>query len=72
MSLFDDYEAEIQVAKDFPFGVPSPVWHSANGDIEVGKMTSKHIKNCMNIVGEDDPWYGYFKNELERRRCCGG
>lgn len=69
MSLFDDYEAEVQFAKDFPFGVLGSIWHSSNGDVEVGKMTRRHIENCMNLVGEDDPWYLYFKKELERRRC---
>lgn len=62
--FFDDYGFEI----DFPFGVPGEYWKSKNGRIKVTEMTDAHIQNCMNIVGEDDEWYGYFVKELERRK----
>ena len=67
MSLFDDYEAEVAFARDYPFGVPCDVWKSKQGEIRVADMTDEHIKNCMRIVGEDDAWYAYFANELKRR-----
>ena len=66
MSLFDDM-ADYQFEVDFPFGIPGEVWHSKYGNIPVCEMTTRHIKNCMKIVGEDDGWYRVFQQELERR-----
>lgn len=68
MSLWDDYAAEAQFARDFPHGVPGRVWESADGPIAVEDMTTDHISNVMRCIGEDDPWYGVFKEELDRRR----
>ena len=68
MSLFDDYEAEVAFARDYPFGVPSGTWKSKQGEIAVKDMTERHIRNCMKIVGADDVWYSYFEKELERRK----
>ena len=67
MSQFDDYIADEQFSFDYPYGVPGRYWHCLDGDILVSEMSDNHIKNCMNLVGEDDPWYSYFKNELNRR-----
>ena len=67
MSLGDDYIADTQFEHDFPFGVPSDIWHSRHGDIKVSEMSTMHIKNCMNMVGEDDGWYAVFQKELKRR-----
>jgi len=72
MSLFDDYEAEIQFAKDYPFGVPCDTWKARSGAIKVSDMTESHIRNAMKIVGEDDAWYRYFAAELKRRAAKGG
>ena len=66
MSLFDDM-ADYQFEGYFPFGIPGEVWHSKYGNIPVREMTTRHIKNCMKIVGEDDEWYRVFQQELERR-----
>ena len=69
MSLWDDYKAEAQFAKDFPFGVPCSTWITKDGmEVKLSNMTEQHIKNCMKMVGEDDPWYAEFYMELKRRR----
>lgn len=68
MSLWDDYKAEMLFARDFPHGVPGDVWESADGPIKVEDMTTDHIWNCMRLIGEDDPWWGRFKQELDNRR----
>lgn len=67
MSLWNDYEADAAFENDFPFGLPNKHWHSKDGDILVTDMTDSHIRNCMKMVGEDDEWYSYFQQELERR-----
>ncbi len=68
MSLFDDYREEMQFSKDFPFGIPCKEWTMKGGNkISVKDMTTKHIMNCMNLVGIDDPWYSYFEKELKLR-----
>lgn len=54
-------------AMEYPHGVPCKIWTTTHGDIEVSKMSSQYIKNCMNLVGEDDPWYEYFEAELDSR-----
>ena len=69
MSLWDNYRAEAQFAKDFPFGVPCDTWITKDGtEIMLKDMTAQHIKNCMRMVGEDDPWYAEFFKELKRRK----
>jgi hypothetical protein len=72
MSLWADYEAEAQFARDYPFGLLNKYWHSKDGDILVSEMSEKHIRNCMKIVGKDDAWYSYFQQELERRCAYNG
>ena len=68
MSLWNDYKWDAYFAKDFPFDVPCDTWVTKDGSkIKVQDMTEKHIRNCMRMVGEDDPWYGHFYNELKRR-----
>jgi len=68
MSLYDDYRADIQFSRDFPFGMPSDTWTTKDGiKIKLADMTEKHIKNCMKLVGEDDDWYWKFEEELKRR-----
>lgn len=68
MSLFDDYMIDCQFAADFPHGVPGKYWTTRCGtEIEVTKMTENHIRNCMRKIGEDDPWYAEFREELKRR-----
>ena len=68
MSLWDDYYADYQFAKDFPFDVPCDTWVTRDGrKIKLKDMTDQHIKNCMKMVGEDDPWYSHFAKELKRR-----
>lgn len=69
MSLWDDYKADMQFEHDFPFGVPTDTWITKDGTkIKLTDMTEQHIKNCMNIVGEDDAWYDHFQKELDRRQ----
>ena len=68
MSLWDDYEADAIFAKDFPHGVPCDTWVTKGGEkVKIKDMTTQHICNCMRVVGEDDPWYGRFAQEISRR-----
>lgn len=69
MSLWDDYEAEIQFYSDFPYDVPGDYWCIKDGTkIKLSDMSESHIRNCMNMVGEDDGWYARFEQELDRRK----
>lgn len=69
MSLWDDYEAEIQFYRDFPYDVPSDYWCTKDGaKIKLSDMSESHIRNCINMVGEDDGWYARFEQELDRRK----
>ena len=68
MSLWDDYEVDAVFANDFPHGVPCDTWITKDGKkVKVQDMTTQHICNCMRVVGEDDPWYGRFAQEIRRR-----
>ena len=70
-SLYDDFLADYQFERDFPFGIPNeqnPIWVTSNGEeIPIKAMTTFHIMNCMKIVGEDDMWYHIFQKELDDR-----
>lgn len=68
MSQWDDYNADSQFAHDFPYDIPNEYWCMNNGKILVKDMSTKHIKNCMAIVGADDKWYNYFQQELNSRK----
>lgn len=68
MSLWSDYKAETYFKHHYPFGLPNKYWRGERGKILVTDMTEQYIKNCMRIVGEDDDWYWYFKEELQRRK----
>lgn len=69
MSLWDEYDAEMQFYRDFPYDVPSDYWRTKDGTkIKVSDMSESHIRNCMRMVGEDDGWYARFEKELERRK----
>lgn len=68
MSLWNDYEADAAFEHDYPFGVLGEYWHGRDGEYRVSEMTEQHIRNCMRIVGEDDPWFSCFQEELERRK----
>lgn len=68
MSLYEDYRIDCQFAADFPHGVPGKYWTTRDGtEIPVKEMTETHIRNCMRKIGEDDPWYAEFREELKRR-----
>lgn len=68
ISMYDEFIADCLFERDFPFGLPEKYWTTAQGErIQVTDMTSQHILNCMRVVGEDDPWYAYFRKELDRR-----
>lgn len=69
MSLGSEYLDEYAFDRDFPFGMPSDEWTKRDGSkVKLADMTEAHIRNCMRIVGEDDPWCGRFFEELERRK----
>lgn len=69
MDKFDELHINAQIGKDFPYGIPGEIWCTKEGkELYVTKMTEKHIKNCMHMVGSKDPWFAYFKMELERRK----
>lgn len=68
MSLWDDYKADMYFTRDFPFGVPGDTWTTKDGRrVKLTNMTDQHIQNCMNLVGEGDPWYHHFEEEMHRR-----
>ena len=66
MSLYDDFDGCFE--RVHPFGIPGDVWKSKNGPIKVSDMSEQHIAHCMEVVGEDDAWYGRFLKELKRRK----
>ena len=69
MSLYSDFSADYQFERDYPFGLPSDYWTTKTGQkIRITEMTNLHILNCMNLVGQDDAWYGTFVKELKRRK----
>lgn len=71
MSLGLEYLADCAFERDFPFGVPNPtnpIWTTkTKKKIPVKNMTMQHIWCCMDLVGEDDLWYGVFAAEIKRR-----
>ncbi len=67
MSYGREYLSDHAFERDYPFGLPNDYWPSKNGKIALKNMTENHIRNCMRLVGEDDPWYGRFQKELARR-----
>lgn len=69
MSYGNELLADYAFESEYPFGVASDVWTTKDGrQIAVKDMTTQHILNCMEIVGEDDEWYFVFVSELRKRR----
>ncbi len=71
MSLGNDFLEDYAFEHDHPFGIPNlpnPVWITKSGaEFPIRNMTLHHIWNCMDLVGEDDAWYGVFEAEVRRR-----
>lgn len=68
MSLYSDYATEIAFAEQYPHGVNNDEWRTRDGRIlKLKDMTTAHITNCMNMIGESDDFYYAFRAELERR-----
>lgn len=68
MSLWSDYEVDFIFSRDYPHGVPSDTWTDRFGKKHaLCYMPERYIRNCMALVGEDDPWYARFYEELQRR-----
>ena len=68
MGMFSDYEVDCLFERDFPYGVPCDEWECANGEkVLVDNMSTTHIIHCMKLVGEDDDWFPFFQNVLEKR-----
>lgn len=43
-------------------------WRTKDGrELNICDMTNEHIKNCMNMVGEENPYWWPFAKELLRR-----
>lgn len=75
MSMGEELMGEFAFERDYPYGVPNvccPVWKTKNGEcIAVTQMSVLHIMNCMKLVGEDDPWFGVFAQEIIKRAMKG-
>ena len=67
-SLYDDYLADRQFEIDFPHGVNNDEWTTRDGrTLKITEMTTRHIRNCMKMIGEEDDFYQVFEAELKRR-----
>ena len=68
MSLWSDCAVDYLFAENFPHGVNNDEWRTKDGTVlRIQDMTSRHIRNCMRLIGqEDDFWYA-FEAELKRR-----
>ena len=43
-------------------------WKTKDGRVlNICDMTNEHIKNCMNMVGEENPYWWPFAKELLKR-----
>ena len=73
MSLGREWIDDHMFELTHPFGCPEHrgqdiYWITRNGiQVKISDMTTQHIVNCMNLVGEDDDWYAVFSAELNRR-----
>ena len=68
MSLGDEYKADYAFEHDYHFGMASDVWTTKDGSkVKLTDMTDAHIRNCMRMVSEYDPWHDRFEKELRRR-----
>lgn len=60
----DDHAYELH----YPHQTDFSVWHTKNGRVlKITEMTTEHIKNCMNMIGEENPYWQYFAREILRR-----
>ena len=68
MSLGEEWISDHLFEIDFPFGLPGDTWETKDGRVlRLTEMTEQHIRNCMRMVGNHDPWYERFSMELKRR-----
>ena len=60
----DDHAYELHHPCQFDFSI----WYTKNGRaLKVTEMTTEHIKNCMNMIGEENPRWWHFAKEILRR-----
>lgn len=66
--MYDDYKDDHAFELNYPYGTPGDTWTRRDGTkIKLSDMDRQYIRNCMNYVGEDNPWYERFRHELEKR-----
>lgn len=60
----DDHAYELY----HPHQTDFSVWHTKDGrTLKITEMTTEHIKNCMNMLGEENPYWQHFAKEILRR-----
>ena len=68
-SLYSDYLADRQFEIDFPHGVNNDEWTTEDGrTLKITEMTTRHIQNCMKMIGTTDDFYYVLQAELNRRK----
>ena len=69
MSMYSDWIADYEYEMDHPHGNPDTTkWKTKDGRVlNVCDMTTEHIKNCMNMIGEENPYWWPFAKELLKR-----
>lgn len=68
MSLWSDYEADSYFSSMYPHGVNNDEWRTKDGRIlKLQEMTSRHIRNCMRMITQQDDFWYAFEAELHRR-----
>lgn len=67
MSLGAEWLTDHEYELNWP-RINTSVWRTRDGQVlKIAEMTSEHIKNCMNMIGEDNPYWWPFAKELLRR-----
>lgn len=69
MNLWEDYNADLQWARD---RASLGVWLTAEGEeVLIRDMTTQHIKNCIAMLqkhGDEEKYISIFEQELEKRK----
>lgn len=61
----DDYAYELNHGQTV---TNTSQWRTKDGRVlNICDMTTEHIKNCMNMIGEDNVYWWSFAKELLRR-----
>lgn len=63
------YTGNVPIFETMEYKVQNKLWRTREGKaMKICDMTTEHIKNCMNMLGNGSEFYDIFEYELNKRK----